>query len=187
MQKLKTSLICVLAFAAIMLFIPGCGKKHNAKVQAENKTKTVQTEFPSIIKKLNTGLLKKIISDREGKILIVSLWSTWSGKSMNQLLILNDIYGRYKNDLADFAIITIDAASDIDSKVVPFLKKEDIQFPVYSIDPGEGKHIMKILNPAWTGSIPVTYIYNSKGIQKKILLGLQTQSLIEESINDITN
>ena len=132
-------------------------------------------------------MLNRIIHDRNGKILIVNLWSTWSGKSMNQLLILNDMYSRYKEDLADFLIITIDAGKDLDNKVVPFLKKENIKFPVYAIDPGEGQKIMKTLNPAWTGSIPIIYIYNGKGIQRKILKGIQTQSDIEESINDAAN
>lgn len=184
---MKSLLINLIAFSSLILFVSGCGGKNKSKNIIENKTKTPVEENSTIIKKLNTDLLKKIIQDRNGKILIVNLWSTWSGKSMNQLLILNDVYEKYKNDLADFLVVTIDTNPAIESKDVPFIKKENIKFPVYMIDSGNGKQIMNTLNPAWTGSIPVIYIYDGKGVQRKILQGLQSQAEIEENINELTN
>ena len=184
---MKSLLFHAILFFSIASFISGCGQKNNSKTLDQNTNKLQNAENFPVIKKLNTNLLNKLISNRNGKILIINLWSTWSGKSMNQLIILNDMYERYKNNLADFLIITIDPYPDIDSKVVPFLEKENISFPVYMIDSTFGKQIMKTLNPAWSGSIPVIYFYNQKGVQKIILQGMQTQADIEKAINDLTN
>lgn len=187
-MKLKPLLLLAVLFLSIIGFVSGCGNKNNKKVHTTIEKKQIQpVRTSSIIKKLNTDMLDSIIRNRNGKILIVNLWSTWSGKSMNQLLILNNIYSRYKDRLVDFLTISIDAGKDLDTKVLPFLKKENIKLPVYTVSTGEGQKIMKTLNPAWNGSIPVIYIYNTKGIRKKILKGIQTQSDIEESINDVTN
>ncbi len=184
---MKSLLINLIAFSALILFVSGCGRKSKPENTIENKAKAPVEENSTTVKKLNTELLKKIIQDRNGKILIVNLWSTWSGKSMNQLQILNDVYEKYKNDLADFVVITIDTYPDIESKDIPFIKKQNIKFPVYMVEPADGKLIMNTLNPAWTGSIPVMYIYDEKGVQRKILQGLQSQSEIESNIKELTN
>ncbi len=186
-KTLKLLLFLVPACFALVFLCAGCNGKNNHKTtnQTVSKSQTARN-FP-VIKKMNTDLLNKLIQNRNGKILIVNLWSTWSAKSMNQLLILNDIYDRYNKSLADFAVITIDPSSDIDSKVVPFLEKENINYPIYMIDSTYGKQIMNMLNPSWPGSIPVMYFYNQKGVQKIMLQGMQTQVQIEKAINDLTN
>ncbi len=186
-RKLKSFIYSVATALAIAFLISGCAQKNKPKTADRNIKKTQISENYPIIRKLNSETMTGMIKNRNGKILIINLWSTWSAKSMNQLLILNGLYEKYKNNLADFAVITIDPNSDIDSKVVPFIKKENINLPVYMIDSAYGKQIMNMLNPSWTGSIPVIYFYNQKGIQKIMLQGMQTQAEIEKAINDLTN
>ncbi len=159
----------------ILITLSGCsGNKSKNKSDKKNNAKVTQ----HLTKKLDSVLLQNIIKERNGKILLVNLWSTWSQKSMKQLSELQDLYNNNLNKSVDFVLINIDPSAEQKTKVIPFLEKNNFTIPIYTIEVNQGKTIMKMLNPNWTGNIPVIYIYNEHGIQKEILQGVQVKDNI---------
>ena len=172
----------LLILFAVISLLSGCRQNKNGDEDyAQHDTMTAP-----VIRNLSAAMLRKILTERNGKILLVNLWSTWSEKSMSQLSDFKELYKDYSNT-ADFLIINIDLSTAVEPKVLPFLKKNKINFPVYLIDANEGKTIMKMLNPGWAGNIPVTYIYDKTGNQKTILQGIQSGNELKENIKNIIN
>ena len=79
----------------------------------------------------------------------------------------------------------MDLESDVDSVVIPFLKNQKAELPVYIVDEKNSEKVINYLNPDWSGAIPVTIIYDKKGRQQKFLLGLQQYSGLKNSIDSV--
>jgi len=56
--------------------------------------------------------------------------------------------------------ISADVPDEISSKVIPFLKKNDVSFTVYYNNFDKPEEIIDYFNKNWGGALPATYIYN---------------------------
>jgi hypothetical protein len=67
---------------------------------------------------------------------------------------------QYRDKGVKIVGISFDAASDIDSKVVPFIKKSKARFDIRVPDMEDPLPIIDALTPEWTGAMPVTLIFD---------------------------
>ena len=59
-------------------------------------------------------------------------------------------------------------------KVLPFLKQNNVHFPVYINGFDKDEKLIKFFNDKWNGALPGTFIYDKKGKQIKFLEGKQS-------------
>ena len=98
-------------------------------------------------------------SDLKGKIVIANFWATWCGTCIKEMVPLNGIYERYKDnpEVVFLAINTPKWSPDEVSQIENFLDKKNITLPVYLDNSNEMTEGFDV------SSIPTLFILDKEG------------------------
>lgn len=176
--------IILLTLISYLILFQGCSNKtaDNSNLQNTNSSKENNKPQVSII---TASELKNIIDNRHGKILFINVWATWSKPSINELQDIDMLYNNYRYKDVDFLSLSVDLTSKIDSVVIPFLKKEKFEHPVYVVQEKSGMQIMKILSPKWNGGIPASFLFDKNGKREIFILGSQSYANFCKGIDSV--
>ena len=166
----------------LILFLPvnGCIKK------ADNRTKAGALAKENI-KVINETDLKELLDNNKGKVVLVNVWATWCKPCVEEFPDIVKLYEENKKSGFEVLSLTVDLPSEVDSKVIPFLKSQNAHFPVYILEEKRSGEIIDFLNPEWSGAIPATFIYDEAGKQQVYLLGANNFKTFKESIDRVKN
>lgn len=91
---------------------------------------------------------------------VVNFWATWCKPCIKELPEFEKINQEFNNRKFKMILVSLDFETQLDSKVKPFINEQNIQSEVVLL--ADTKHNVWIdkVNPEWSGSIPVTVIYN---------------------------
>jgi thiol-disulfide isomerase/thioredoxin len=128
--------------------------------------------------------IKELIKNRNGKPLLINVWATWCAPCREEFPDLVKLAKEY-DDKIDVVGISVDFPEKIDSKIIPFLKKQNAQFANYIIKVIEPEDFINLLSEDWSGAIPATFIYNENGEQITYLIGKQSFEEFEKVINSL--
>jgi len=93
---------------------------------------------------------------------LVNFWASWCTPCVEELPAFERISEEYSDTKLKVVLVSLDFPRQIESRLVPFIDKNKIQSEVLVLDdPDANKWINKV-DPAWSGSIPATLIYNGK-------------------------
>ena len=103
------------------------------------------------------------LTDYKGKVVLLNIWATWCPPCVEEMPSMEKLHQELKNE--DFAIlaVSIDASGAI--KVLPFMKKHKLTFPVLSDDRGDIKSLY------WTTGIPESFILDKNGVIVEKVIG----------------
>ena len=88
----------------------------------------------------------------KGKVILVNFWATWCPPCVAEMPGMQDLYDDY-GDRVEFLFI----ARDDHERVIKFLKKKNLDLPVYY----ERTAPPKVMS---TSSLPTTYVIDSQGM-----------------------
>lgn len=135
---------------------------------------------------INVQHLEKIISENDGRVLLINVWATWCVPCREEFPELVKLANDYRKKIRVVGI-SVDEKSDLDSKVIPFLKNQDAVFENYLLKVSDPEDFINALNLEWGGEIPATFIYDKKGNQIEMILGKQTYKDFENAIKKVIN
>ena len=140
---------------------------------------------PSIeVKIINTNNLKTIINAGKGKAILINVWATWCEPCREEFPELVKLATNYNNEIR-FIGISVDDDEDLSGKVIPFLKSQNVSFENYLLKISEPEDFINLLNTEWSGAIPATFIYDSQGNQKHVIIGKQTYEEFEQALKKV--
>ena len=123
--------------------------------------------------------VQELIGRHHGEVLVINVWATWCVPCVEEIPDLNSLS---REGHVRVVGISIDDPADIPSKVVPFLKKHAVPYPVFVKAGGNDEDFINALNGRWTGAVPATFVYDSTGTQRKMLVGKQTYALLHSAV-----
>lgn len=126
--------------------------------------------------------LETITKSTEGKVTLYNFWATWCGPCVQEFPHLVKLYNNYKDKGFNLVFISVDMPEQVQTKVVPFLKKQNVDFTTYYNDFKSIDDFINYYDKNWEGAIPTTYIYNKEGKLVNKFLGSQTYEFFEEEI-----
>jgi thiol-disulfide isomerase/thioredoxin len=130
--------------------------------------------------------LDAIRNANAGKVLLVNLWASWCKPCVEEFPHLVKLYNDYKVENFELILISLDFKEEIDSKVIPFLKKNNIDFPTYYIDAKNNvEDIINYFDKKWEGAIPATFIYDRNNKMVETVIGGHNYSFFETLIRKI--
>jgi len=110
---------------------------------------------------------KAIVIDLEGmthlmdgapeKLQVINFWATWCKPCVDELPAFEKLQAAYKDDI-DVILISLDDAENLESKVNPFLKKNNIQSQVKLLNHPYAAEYIPMVDQHWDGAIPVTLL-----------------------------
>mgnify|MGYP005818148553 CR=1 FL=1 len=120
-----------------------------------------------------------------GNIYIINLWATWCKPCVDEFPGLVRLYNEYKDKGFKIVFVSVDETSDIDKSVIPFLKKNNVNFTSYINEFKNSENFMNLIDSHWDGSIPMTYIYDRKGNLYKKFLGSRNYDAFREELESL--
>jgi thiol-disulfide isomerase/thioredoxin len=114
-----------------------------------------------LLTSLKADQIDSLVSARSGdKAVLVNVWATWCGPCVEEFPHLVKLATKYQKD-ADVLFISADFPEQR-SDVLAFLNKQGVTQQSFLKDDLDETFI-NALDSTWTGSIPVTIIYNKNG------------------------
>lgn len=96
--------------------------------------------------------------DTDNTIYIFNFWATYCAPCIKELPYFERIGKEYTDKKVKVILISLDFKAQVESRVIPFLKKSGIASQVVLLsDPDANSWIDKI-SPSWSGAIPATLI-----------------------------
>ena len=131
------------------------------------QNKTIQTN----VSQVDSVKLNKLITENKGKVLVINVWATWCIPCVEEMPDLVKLTDSYASQNVQVIGISIDFPEEIQSKILPFIKNNNINFPVYVNNFKKDEDLINFLSQEWSGAVPATFIYDKHGVQKEFLLG----------------
>lgn len=143
-------------------------------------TLTLQSQEVKTI--TSTDEYKELLDNSKGKVVLVNFWATWCPPCVKEFPELVKLYNDYKSKDFVLLFISLDDKSEYASKLIPFLKKQGVDFTSYFGNFSNPETIMNYVDKSWQGEIPFTGIYNKEGILSKTMMGNKTYEQFETEI-----
>ena len=124
------------------------------------------------IQKINSlSQLDSLKIDSEGNVTLVNFWASWCKPCVQEFPELIRLYNDYHNNHFTIIFISLDFPEEINSKVIPFLKENKVEFKTYYNDFKNADDLMNYFDKKWDGAIPTTFIYDKNGDLKSEFIG----------------
>ena len=118
-----------------------------------------------IVKTVNYDQLAPVLHRQDSVLYVVNFWATWCAPCVKELPEIMEVnQGLRGRPNYKMILISLDNAAQMDSKVKPFLLKNNITPDVYLLDDNKRMNYwINELAPDWSGTLPATVlIRNSK-------------------------
>jgi len=101
------------------------------------------------------NLLERIQS--KDTIYVLNFWATWCKPCVQELPSIDSLNALSKNSNTKVLLVCLDFAESLQSKVIPFLMKKNIQSECVLLDEINGNDYINKISESWSGAIPTTY------------------------------
>lgn len=105
---------------------------------------------------------EKVLHQDNDTTYLINFWATWCGPCVKELPYIEAMTEHYKDEKYQSVLVSLDFKNQIDSKLVPFLNKHNIQSEIIVLLDGKSSKWIDRVDKRWSGAIPITIIYNSK-------------------------
>src|SRR5437762_6470053 len=119
------------------------------------------------VRQIDLEGLKKILQrdPKDTRPLLINFWATWCDGCREEFPDLVKIDDDYRARGLNFVAVSLDEVEDIHTKVEPFLKDMKARMPVVllNLNGGDTEVAIHVVDPAWTGDMPATFLYDKDG------------------------
>ena len=116
--------------------------------------------FAQHIPVYNFEEFEPILHQENDTTYVINFWATWCIPCVKELPEFEKVNLKFQSQKFKMILVSLDFKSQVENTVIPFLKENKIKSEVVLLsDPNANSWINKV-NKDWTGSIPVTIIYN---------------------------
>jgi thiol-disulfide isomerase/thioredoxin len=105
--------------------------------------------------------IESFLQQKDSKTHVVNFWATWCAPCVKELPFFEQLHKNYKEDV-EVLLISLDFPSQYETKLKPFLKKNQLKSKVIVLDDIDMNSWIPKVDSKWDGAIPVTLIYNNK-------------------------
>lgn len=102
--------------------------------------------------------LNQYLSEPKDKPLVVNFWATWCAPCVKELPYFEELH--QKNNEVTVITVSLDFEKQVESKLIPFLKKKKYTFITTYMADHDYNNWLHLIDPNWSGSIPATLIIN---------------------------
>ena len=136
-----------------------------ASIGSPAQTNGVGAQPSTEIRQIDLDGLKTMLQ-RDGKDarpLLVNFWATWCDPCREEfpdLVKLDSDYGAKK---INFVAISLDDVTDLKTTVPQFLQEMKATMPVVLLNVNDPEPAIKMVDAAWDGQLPATFLYDKDG------------------------
>ena len=113
------------------------------------------------IEKIGVPELEKLLASPGDELHVVNFWATWCPPCVTELPYFEKLLKEYKDKGVKFILISLDFPSQIESRLIPFLKTNKITADVRVMTDLDYNSWIEKVDSSWQGNIPVTLLFNN--------------------------
>ncbi len=176
---------------AFLFTLFACSEKQNKGTNENSlEAKAAQTAEKEaignyVVEPIDEERFDQLIKQRNGKYLLLNVWATWCVPCIEEFPDLIRLVKEYENSNFEIVGLSVDYPDEVESKIVPFLKKHQVNFRVYVRNFKDDQKFINRLNPNWSGAVPATAIYDSQGTQKTFFIGKHSLEEFQKEIEEV--
>ncbi len=92
---------------------------------------------------------------------VINFWATWCSPCVKELPYFESVNREYYEKNVKVILVSLDFPSQIESKLMPYLKRNKIKSNVILLDDSKMNKWVPRVSEKWDGGIPATLIVNS--------------------------
>ncbi|HSH64447.1 MAG TPA: TlpA family protein disulfide reductase [Bacteroidia bacterium] len=120
------------------------------------------TGYSQSIRVIKIEELEKRVKNDSDTTYVVNFWATWCAPCVKELPDFDSLTAYTVKEKVKVLLISLDFKEDLDQKVIPFIKKKQIQSEVLLLDELNGNYFIPKISANWSGALPGTWIINNK-------------------------
>ena len=97
---------------------------------------------------------------------VVNFWATWCAPCIKELPNFEQLRAANTGKKVKVLLVSLDYASQLDSKVKPFVKKRGLKSEVVLLNETDPNDYIDKVDAKWSGALPFTLIVNNKTKQR---------------------
>ena len=164
----------VVPFLLSAAFLSGCGSRSGQDGRSGSAVQDTASTRRFEVTKLDSLGLAKLITERNGKALFLNVWATWCVPCVEEFPDLVKLHHAFAGRPVEIVGVSVDFDDEIESKIIPFLKKQNVPFRVYVASFNRQEDFINGVNRSWSGALPASLIIDAKGERKWFLVGKGT-------------
>lgn len=173
----------VLFLVLVGLSLVGCGRKSEHGGDSGSAVRDTASNPRIQVTRLDEQGLSRLIKDRNGKILFLIVWATWCVPCVEEFPDLVKLHHAFEGRPVEIVGISADFDDEIESKIAPFLRKQDVPFRVYVASFKRQEDFINGVNRSWSGALPASLIIDARGERKFFLVGKGTFEQFKREID----
>jgi thiol-disulfide isomerase/thioredoxin len=134
------------------------------------------------VAKLDAQGLSRLMRERNGKILFLNIWATWCAPCVEEFPDLIKLHRAFGGRPVDVVGISADFDDEVESKIIPFLKKQGVPFRVYVASFRRQQDFINAIDRSWSGALPASLIIDPQGKRSFFLVGKGTFEQFKKEI-----
>lgn len=139
------------------------------------------------LEKVGSEELIALLNDPSDKLHVINFWATWCSPCVTELPYFEEAATKFKNDNAEFTLVSLDFPSQAESRLIPFLKEKNISLKVLLMEDLDYDKWLSKVDGSWKGNLPATLIINNAEGKREFVAGAlekeELYQLIENNIN----
>lgn len=170
----------VLFFA---LLVAGCTTRSNEEKLATSGDRVGAVPTSIEVVKLDESGLERLLRQRNGKVLFLNVWATWCVQCVEEFPDLIRLHREFEGKPVEVVGVSADFDDEIESKIVPFLKKHNVPFRSYVASFKRQEDFISGIDRSWSGALPASIIVNPEGKKTFFFVGKGTFDQFKKEID----
>ncbi|KGL62883.1 TlpA disulfide reductase family protein [Polaribacter sp. Hel1_85] len=115
------------------------------------------------VKSYTYNELKPLLEKNDDKTYVINFWATWCAPCVKELPAFEKLKQEYATKNVEVILVSLDFPKQVDKRLIPFINKKELKSKVVLLDDVNEDVWIKAIDSTWSGAIPATLIYSSKG------------------------
>ncbi len=115
---------------------------------------------------------------------VINFWATWCAPCIKELPYFEQINEKYASQRVKVILVSLDFKSQIESRVIPFVRQRNIQSKVLVLSDPDANAWINQVDPNWSGALPATIVIkgDKREFHEKAFSSDELESLITKYI-----
>lgn len=135
----------------------------------------------TVVVKVSAAEVQALASRPGAKATLVNVWATWCPPCREEFPTLVQVGQKRRGDGLRLVFVSADPEDQI-RDVRKFLSAKGVADTAYIIS-GDTNDFINTLNPKWTGAIPATFVYDSRGELAAFWEGAADEDRFNQSVD----
>lgn len=118
------------------------------------------------VREVKFDQLNTYLNKQNDTLYIINFWATWCKPCVAELPHFKRIRKKFRSANVAMLLVSLDFTKNLDSKVRPFVKENNLKSQVLFLHQPRGDEWMNTISAKWSGAIPATLFIKNGGEER---------------------